>query len=73
MIQQQFQGMLSVAVENLLKAAGATVTESYRAKINVPVVWKTTIISPTFDARSEEEKTENERQYEIDQRRASAH
>jgi len=62
--------MLSVAVENLVKGGGATVAESYRAKINAPAVWKTTIISPTFDARSGEEKAEDERQNEINQRRA---
>lgn len=69
-IQQQFQGMLSVAVENLIKGAGATVAESYRVKIGAPTVWKTTIISPTFDARTEEEKAEAKRQNEIEQRRA---
>lgn len=69
-IQQQFQSMLCGVVENLLKGAGATVAESYRAKINAPAVWKTTVISPAFDARTEEQKAEDERQNEIDQRRA---
>jgi hypothetical protein len=63
-IQRQFQGMLSVAVETLLKGAGATVTERYRAKIGAPTIWKTTIVSPSFDARSDVRKEEDERQKE---------
>ncbi len=69
-IQQQFQHMLSSAVDTLLLGAGAAVAQSYRGRIGGPTSSKTIMISPTFDARSDLQKAEDERQKEIAYHRA---
>jgi hypothetical protein len=69
-IRQQFQHMLSSAVDTLVRGAGAVIAETYSQRIGTPTTWKTTIISPTFNARSEAEKAEDERQKELSHRSA---
>jgi hypothetical protein len=59
--------MLSSAVDTLVRGAAAVIAESYHKRIGA---LGTTIISPTFDARSEAEKAEDERQKEISHRSA---
>jgi hypothetical protein len=66
-IQRQFQHMLSSAVDTLVRGAAAAIAESYHNRIGALGI---TIISPTFDARSEAEKAEDERQKEISHRSA---
>jgi hypothetical protein len=69
-IQQKFQQMLLSAVDALLPGAGSGVAESYGERVGGPTIWKTTIISPTFDSRNEAQKAEDERQREVSYRSA---